>query len=90
MKTNIAKISKILGNETNLKVILCLENGKKSFNKIKKECKVCPPSLVYSLKILTKEKIAEKTIVSKRPKRAVYSLTRKGKKLLKIIKKLRL
>lgn len=88
IKIDIKKISKVLGNKTNLKVIFCLEDGEKSFNLIKKVCKVCPPSLVYSLRTLTKEGIIEKKTISKRPKRSIYRLTKSGIKLLKVIKRI--
>ncbi|MGC8993163.1 MAG: winged helix-turn-helix domain-containing protein [Candidatus Aenigmatarchaeota archaeon] len=87
MKLDTKKISKILGNKTNLEVMLCLSKGEKSFNKIKKECKVCSPSLTYSIKILLKENVIKKRAFHKRK---IYSLTRRGESLLKIIKKIKI
>lgn len=89
-KINIKKISKALGNKTNLKVLFCLSEGEKSFNSIKKLCKVCSPSLVYSLRTLTKERIVEKKTISKKPKRVIYKLTKTGRKLIKIIKRIKI
>ena len=81
-------MAKIFGNETNLKVILNLENGKRySFNNLKKSCNACSPSLNYSLTVLTKEGIIKKIKVSNKPKRVYYELTDYGKKCLEVIKK---
>jgi DNA-binding HxlR family transcriptional regulator len=84
----ISKMSRIFGNETSLKIILSLEKVKKySFNDLKKVCRVCSPSVNYSLITLTKEGVIKRVKVSKKPKRVYYELTDYGKKCLEIIKK---
>jgi DNA-binding HxlR family transcriptional regulator len=84
----ISKMARIFGNETNLKIILSLENEKRySFNDLKKVCKACSPSVNYSLMVLTKEGVIKRVKVSKKPKRVYYELTDYGKKCLEIIKK---
>jgi DNA-binding HxlR family transcriptional regulator len=87
-KKLISKMARVLGNETNLKIILSLENGKKhSFNDFKKICKACSPSVNYSIIVLTKEGAIKRVKVSKKPKRIYYELSDYGKKCLEIIKK---
>jgi DNA-binding HxlR family transcriptional regulator len=84
----ISKMARIFGNETSLKIILSLENGKRySFNDLKKVCKACSPSVNYSLMMLTKGGVIKRVKVSKKPKRVYYELTDYGKKCLEIIKK---
>jgi DNA-binding HxlR family transcriptional regulator len=84
----ISKMARIFGNETNLKIILSLENEKRySFSDLKKVCKACSPSINYSLMMLTKEGAIKRVKVSKKPKRVYYELTDYGKKCLEIIKK---
>jgi len=81
-------MARIFGNETNLKIILCLEEGRKnSFNDLKKACNACSPSVNYSLMVLTKEGVIRRIEVSKKPKRVYYELTDYGKECLEIIKR---
>jgi len=84
----ISKMARIFGNETSLKIILSLENGKKySFNDLKKICNACSPSVNYSLIVLLKNGVVKRIEVSGKTKRVYYELTDYGKECLKIIKK---
>jgi DNA-binding HxlR family transcriptional regulator len=84
----ISRMARIFGNETNLKIILSLENEKRySFSDLKKFCKACSPSVNYSLMVLTKDGVIKRVKVSKKPKRIYYELTDYGKECLEIIKK---
>ena len=82
----LKEISKIFGNETNLKILLCLSEDSKNFLRIKKECNVCSPSALNSIKILLKYKLVKKKIVKLKPKRVIYALTDKGLNYIKVLK----
>jgi len=84
----LKKMARIFGNETNLKIILSLdESRKQSFSELKRSCVACSPSINYSLTVLIAEGLIERIEKGKKKKKVYYELTEYGKKCVDVIRK---
>lgn len=84
------KILVVLGQKWVLNIIRTMElEGKKRFNEIQKELKtISPRTLSKRLKELKAMKLIDKKLFNEMPPRVEYSLTKRGKELVKCFKQL--